>query len=89
MFGVPYGILLGYIISARGFEANPKKVSDVTKMKWPTYVKDVQKITGCMVALSRFISHLGEKGFPFFKLLKANERFKWMKEADKAFVDLK
>ena len=42
-----------------------------------------------MVALSRFISRLGEKGLPFFKLLKANERFKWSKEADKAFTKLK
>ena len=42
-----------------------------------------------MAALSRFISRLGEKGLPFFKLLKANERFEWMEEADKAFVELK
>ena len=32
---------------------------------------------------------LGEKGLPFFKLLKANERFKWTEEADKAFAELK
>ena len=57
-------------------------------MKCPTYVKDVQKFMGCMVVLSHFISRLGEKGLPFFKLLKANERFEWMKEADKAFTKL-
>jgi hypothetical protein len=44
-------------------------------MKWMTYVNDVQKLTGCMAASSRFISRLGEKGLPFFKLLKANEHF--------------
>ena len=32
---------------------------------------------------------LGEKGLPFFKLLKANENFEWTKEADKAFAELK
>ena len=32
---------------------------------------------------------MGEKGLPFFKLLKANERFEWTKEADKAFAELK
>ena len=58
-------------------------------MKRPTYVKDVQNLMGCMVALSHFILHLGEKGLPFFKLLKANERFKWTEEADKAFAELK
>jgi dsDNA-binding SOS-regulon protein len=42
-----------------------------------------------MAGLSRFISRLGEKGLPFFKLLKAKEKFKWSKEADIAFVELK
>jgi hypothetical protein len=42
-----------------------------------------------MVALSRFISRLGKKGLPFFKLLKALEKFIWSKEADAAFTQLK
>ena len=58
-------------------------------MKPPTCVKDVQKLTRCMVALSHFISHLGKKGLPFFKLLKAQEKFVWSKDADKAFTELK
>ena len=44
-------------------------------MKPPTYIKDVQKLTGCMAALSRFISQLGEKGLPFFKMLKDLKKF--------------
>jgi hypothetical protein len=28
-------------------------------MKAPTCIKDVQKLTGCMAALNRFISKLG------------------------------
>ena len=58
-------------------------------MKSPKKVKDVQKLTGCMAALSRFISRLGEKGLPFFKLLKASEKFELSKEADAAFTQLK
>ena len=42
-----------------------------------------------MVALSRFISCLGKKGLPFFKLLKASKRFSWSEEADTAFEQLK
>ena len=42
-----------------------------------------------MAALSRFISRLGEKGLPFFKLLKAQEKFIWSEDADKAFTELK
>ena len=44
-------------------------------MKPPNYVKDVQNLMGCMVALSYFIYHLGEKGLPFFKLHKAQKKF--------------
>ena len=40
-------------------------------------------------ALSHFISHLGEKGLPFFKLLKAQKKFIWSEDADKAFAELK
>jgi hypothetical protein len=39
-------------------------------MASPRSVKDVQKLTGSMAALNRFISRLSEKGLPFFKLLK-------------------
>ena len=45
IFGVPSSILLGYIVSARGIEANPEKVLAVTRMKRPTCVKGVQKPT--------------------------------------------
>jgi hypothetical protein len=54
VFGVPSGKLLGFI-SHRGIEANPEKISAITSMKAPMCIKDVQKLTGCMVALNRFI----------------------------------
>jgi hypothetical protein len=75
IFGVPSGKLLGFIISHRGIKANPEKISAITSMKAPTCIKDVQKLTGCMAALNRFISKLGERGLPFFKLLKHQEKF--------------
>jgi hypothetical protein len=75
VFGVPSGKLLGFIISHRGIEANPEKISAITNMKDPTCIKDVQKLTRCMAALNRFISKLGECGLPFFKLLKHQEKF--------------
>jgi hypothetical protein len=89
VFGVPSGKLLGFIISHRGIEANPEKISAITNMKAPTYIKDVQKLTGCMEALNRFISKLGERGLPFFKLLMHQEKFVWTPEADQALAQLK
>ena len=89
IFDVPSGILLGNVVSCHGIKANPEKIEVVTKMKSPTYVKDVQKLTGFMVALSYFISRFGEKGLPFFKLLKASGKFTWTSKANKAFDELK
>jgi hypothetical protein len=83
------GKLLGFIISHRGIETNPEKISAITTMKAPTCIKDVQKLTRCMAALNRFISNLGERGLPFFKLLKHQEKFVWTPEADHAFAQLK
>jgi hypothetical protein len=42
-----------------------------------------------MVALGRFISKLGEKGLPFFKILKKADKFVWDDEAQEAFEALK
>jgi len=89
IFGFPSGILLDNIFSRDGISPNPSKVRAVLNMRPPKNVKYVQKLTGCMAALSRFISRLGEKGLPFFKLLKASEKFTSIEEADAAFTQLK
>jgi len=75
VFSVPRGMLLGYIVSQRSIEANPKKVLAVARMGPIRDVKGVQKVTGCLAALSRFISRLGEKALPLYRLLKKADRF--------------
>jgi hypothetical protein len=66
-----------------------QKITIITDMDAPRMIKDVQNLTGCMAALNRFISQLGEWGLPFFKLLKHNDKFQWTKEAKQALEDLK
>ena len=58
-------------------------------MKHPVRVHDVQKLTGCLAALSRFISRLGEKALPLYRLMKKADKFEWTPEADAAFAELK
>jgi hypothetical protein len=55
-------------------------------MKAPTCIKDVQKLTGCMAALNIFISKLGERGLPFFKLLKHQKKFMWTQRQTKLWL---
>jgi hypothetical protein len=42
-----------------------------------------------MTALNRFISRLGERALPFFKLLKREDKFQLMEEAERILQDLK
>jgi hypothetical protein len=70
VFGVPSGQLLGFLVSNRGIEASTKQIRAITEIGPLRYVKDVQKLIGSMATLNRFILRLGEKGLPFFKLLK-------------------
>ena len=80
---------LGYILSQRGIEANPEKVSTITKMGPIRDVKGVRKVTACLAALSRFISRLGEKALPLYQPLKKAEHFAWTAEAEDALDKLK
>jgi hypothetical protein len=52
-------------------------------------LKGVQKVLGCLAALSCFISRLGEKGLPLYRLLKKHKCFSWTSEAQEALDKLK
>ena len=88
-FGVPAGKLLGFLVSNRGIEANPAKISAIERVSLPTCLKDVQKFTGCLASLSRFVSRLGEKDLPLYHLMKKTDTFVWTPQADAAFHELK
>ena len=58
-------------------------------MERPKNLRDVQKFTGCLASLSRFLSRLGEKAIPLYQLMKKTEKFSWTPQADEAFEQLK
>jgi ribonuclease HI len=89
VFGVPRGMVQGFIVSERGIEANPEKIVAITNMGPIKYLKGVQRVMGCLAALSRFILRLGEKGLPLYRLLRKVERFTWTPEAEEALRNLK
>jgi hypothetical protein len=55
----------------------------------PTLCKRCAKTDWKHDILNRFISRLGKKGLPFFKLLKKTGKFEWTEEAKEAFESLK
>lgn len=56
-------------------------------MASPKIVKEVQRLTGRVVALNRFISKATTKCLPFFKTLK--QTFAWTGDCEVAFWELK
>ena len=75
VFSIPAGKLLGFIVSNRGIEANPAKIRALSQLAAPTDLKQVQELAGCVAALSRFISRLGEKALPLYRLLRHTDNF--------------
>ena len=58
-------------------------------MDIPKDLKQIQKLTGCVAALSRFISHLGEKALPLYRLLRCTEHFEWTDAATAGLEEIK
>ncbi|KAL0456023.1 UNVERIFIED_CONTAM: Polyprotein P3 [Sesamum latifolium] len=89
VFGVEGGKFLGYLVSQRGIEANPDKIQAIQQMREPQTIKEVQQLIGRMAALNRFISRAGDRGLPFFKILRNIKNFQWTEECHRAFQELK
>ncbi|XP_072066109.1 uncharacterized protein [Arachis hypogaea] len=62
-FGVQSGKFLDFMLTNRGIEANPEKCKAVLDMMSPKTIKEVQQLTGRLVALSRFLPCLASKSF--------------------------
>jgi len=75
------------MVSQRGIEANPEKVKAVLEMEAPRKTKQLQRLTGRIAALNRFISRSTDKCLPFFKILR--KAFTWSEECKEAFGKLK
>ena len=81
-FGVSSGKFLGYIVTHRGIEANSEQIRAIHSIPSPKNVKEVQKLTGRMAALSRFNSRFSDKSHAFFGTLKSPKDFQWTKSAN-------
>lgn len=88
-FGVHSGKFLGYLVSKRGIEANPDQIDAINRVQPPRTIRDVQKLTGMLAALNRFISKSSEKCKPFFQLLKGSKPIEWSLDCSRALDELK
>jgi hypothetical protein len=89
-FGVLAGQLLGFLVLARGIEANPEKNPSNTnngETGKATRRTETHRTCGGIKSICRTIRR---KYLPFYALMKKSDsKFEWIEEADTAFVQLK
>jgi hypothetical protein len=76
-------------VSHHGIEANPTKTQAIINMMPPQSARDVQRLTGRLAALNRFISKSAERSLPFLKMLRGAKDFAWGPEKAAAIASLK
>ena len=88
-FGVSSGKFLGFMVTQRGIEINPDQVKVVANMLAPTNKKQLQRLTGKLVALGRFIARFTDNMKPFFLTLRDVSKSGWTQSCQNAFEEIK
>ena len=88
-FGMRSGKFLGYMVTHRGIEVSPDQIRTIHSLQPPRNPKEVQKLTGMIAALNRFISRSVDRCRPFFLLLNKWKGFEWTEKCALAFHQLK
>ncbi|XP_024009904.1 uncharacterized protein LOC112085120 [Eutrema salsugineum] len=88
-FAVTSGEFLSYLVTHRGIEANPKQIKALVEMPSPRTKREVQRLTGRVAALNRFISRSTDKCLPFYDTLRGNKKFEWDERCETAYQELK
>ncbi|KAL5554586.1 hypothetical protein UlMin_041987 [Ulmus minor] len=88
-FSVSSGKFLGFMVNHRGIEANPAKIQALLDMEPPRKIKEVQRLTGRIAALNRFISRATDRCKPFFQALRKGKDFIWTADYEQSFQELK
>ena len=88
-FGVSVDQFLGFMVTQKGMEANPAQLKAILDSPAPSMRKEVQQLTGRLVAQGWFISRFTNRLKPFFATLKGVNRAGWNEECDQALVEIK
>ncbi|XP_048605726.1 uncharacterized protein LOC125583168 [Brassica napus] len=76
-YAVESGEFLSYLVTYRGIEVNPKQIGALIDMASPKNKREVQRLTGRVTTLNRFISRSTDKCLPFYDILRGNKKFEW------------
>jgi hypothetical protein len=89
VFGIDEGKLLGHVASSGGVSIDPKRVQSIKDVHPPVNKKALQSFPGKINFIRRFVPNFAERIKPLSALLKKDVAFRWGKEADRSFEDIK
>lgn len=84
-FGVTSRKLLGYIISTKGSNVDPKKVQPIKDMPPPRNIYQMRILQGHLQSIRRLISQLADRARPFNKKLHKGSKCVWNAKCEKIF----
>jgi hypothetical protein len=85
VFSIHKGKVLGYLVSTKDIEANPDKIKALIEMQDLVSVKDVQKLTGRVAALNRFIPRAAERSLPFLSSSRKFQELSMVRNSETSF----
>lgn len=80
---------LGHLITNKGVLPDPEKISLIKNCVTPKNVKEVRAFLGLAGYYRRFIKDFSHIASPLHDLLKLDNKFRWLDNADSAFHSLK
>ena len=80
---------LGHVITRVGILSDPDNLAKIAKWLVPWNVREVPGIIGLGNYYRRFVKDYSKRVQPLVSLTKKNTPFKWTKECQEAFEDLK
>ena len=86
---VTSGKLLGFMVSQRGIEVDPKKIKAIVEIKPPRTEKEIQGFLGRIQYINKFIAQLTMTCEPIFRLLKKEVPTVWNEKFQEAFEKIK
>ena len=81
--------ILGVHVTQRGIEVSPDQIKAVMEVPAPRNKKELQRLTGKLVALGRFIGRFTDKLRPFFLVLRKAGTTGWTDNYESAFEKIK
>ena len=88
-FGVSARKFLGFMVTQRGIEVNPTQVKAILKTPAPNDKKELQRLTGRLPALRRFIACFTDKLRLFFLILRGASTFGRKNKCEQTFGAVK